>query len=113
MQIDEQHDYRLITCIVAAGRAREILNRLRESWEVIDVIFHHARSVDGHQKRRGRLFFEERDIAQVLIRPEDSDAVFEFLYRTAGIGEPHAGMIFMTRAGRSHPMVPPAGFVEY
>lgn len=107
------NDYFLITCIMPAGHGRETLNRLRQQWRIIDVAFHHARGTGTRRSRRGRLLYEERDVAQALVHGADADAVFEFLYREAGLTDPHAGMVFMTATGRAHPMPPPAGFVEY
>lgn len=106
-------EYRLIICIMPAGRGREALNRLRQTFRIIDVAFHHARGAGTRRNRRGRLLYDERDVAQVLVAAADADTVFEFLYREAGLAEPHTGMLLMTAAGRAQPMLPPAGFVEY
>lgn len=105
--------YFLITCIMPAGHGREALNRLRQQRKIIDVAFHHARGVGTRRNRRGRLVYHEHDVAQVLVHGSDADAVFEFMFRAGGLTEAHAGMIFMTAAGHAHPMLPPAGFVEY
>lgn len=102
--------FRQITCIMPAGRAVPVLDALRAGKRIIDVAHHHARGV-GTRKGRGR--YVEREVLTVLVELDRADEVFRFLYRAAGLDQPHNGMIFMTRPQRASAMLPPAGFVEY
>lgn len=91
-----------------AGRAREIHNRLLREQGVFSATTHHARGVgSGSMRRRRALVSEEKDVLVALVEAARADELFIFLYEAAHIGEPHAGIIFMTGAGAAHPMVPP------
>ena len=102
--------FKQITCIMPAGRAVAVLNALRQHHRIIDVAHHHARGV-GTRKGRGR--YVERDVVTVLVEECSADAVFRFLYREAGLDQPHNGMVFMSGPQRATAMLPPAGFIEY
>ena len=102
--------FKQITCIIPVGRAVPVLNALRQQKRIIDVAHHHARGV-GTRKGRGR--YVEREVITVLVDAEQADSVFHFLYREAGLDQPHNGMLFMTGPQRATTMPPPAGFVEY
>lgn len=104
-------DFKLITCIMPAGRGREVMNRLRQQHRVVDVALNHARGIGTRHDRR-RMMTAEKDVATVLVEAARVDEIFAFLYREAGLGEAHAGMIFVSAAGRGVPMAYPAGFVE-
>ena len=102
--------FKQITCIMPAGRAAAVLNALRQQKRLIDVAHHHARGV-GTRKGSGR--YVEREVVNVLVDAERADDVFEFLYREAGLDQPHNGMMFMSGLQRATATAPPAGFVEY
>jgi hypothetical protein len=104
--------FKLITCIMPAGRGREVMNRLREEHRIVDVAINHARGV-GTRRSRRRIVSAEKDVATLLVPVADADKVFAFLYREAGLGEPHAGMIFVSATVRGAPMAHPAGFIEF
>lgn len=104
-----QH-YKQITCIMPTGRAVPVLNALRVEKRVIDVAHHHARGV-GTRKGRGR--YVECEVVTVLVEAASADEVFSFLYRAAGLDQPHQGMMFMSGPYRATLTQPPAGFVEY
>lgn len=106
-------EFRQITCIMPAGKGRDVLNRLRLEHRVIDVAFHHARGVGTQTHAVRSPVFREVDVAMILVAADLADAVFDFLYRAAGLSERRAGMVFMTPVQRGWPMQPPAGFVEY
>jgi len=94
----------VITCIKPAGGGLELLRRLREQ-AVHDVFVHHARGVGtSSRRRRGMAQYAEREVVTVLVEPARADEVFEFLYHAAGIGKPHAGLLFMERTIRAVPV---------
>ncbi len=101
--------HKIITCVLPMGRGREVLNRLRKERSFINASVHHARGVGADTlKKRGRArFFTEKEVLVAVAREDEADEIFEFLYFAAGINEPHAGMVFMERAFRACPLVPP------
>lgn len=88
--------YKVIHCLLPAGRAVEALERLRQEKGITDVFHHHARG-GGISTRKGRESFHyvEREIATVLVPEERADEIFEFLYFAAGVNQPHSGMVLM------------------
>lgn len=102
--------FKTITCIMPAGRGREVHNRLMREQGVLSATTHHARGVGtGAMQRRRALVAEEKDVLIVLVDAARADALFDFLYRAARIGEPHVGVMFMAGAGLAHAMVPILG----
>lgn len=101
--------HKVITCVLPAGRGREVLARLRKEKALVSASVHHARGVGAETLRRRRRarFFTEKDVLVALAPAEEADAIFEFIYYAAGIGEPHTGVIFMERAFRAAPMLAP------
>jgi len=104
MTMRSEVEQRIITCIMPAGRGREIHNRLMRERGVLSATTHHARGVGSRRARR--MVFEEKDVLVVMAEAASADELFAFLYEAAGIGAPHVGLIFMSRAGRGHAMVP-------
>ena len=43
----------------------------------------------------------EKEILNVITDAEDADEIFEFIFFEAEINQPHGGMIFMTKLGRT------------
>jgi len=99
-------EYRVLTCIMPAGRGTEVLEALRRETGVISAFAHHARGIGTHNLRH-RVYSDEKQILSVLVDAERGDDVFHFLYYSAGLDTPHAGMIMMGRAFRGAGVVPP------
>ncbi len=95
----------VIHCILPAGRAHAVLDRLRQEKGVADVFYHHSRG-GGISTRKGRESFRyvERDIATVLVPEARADEIFAFLYFAAGIDQPHAGMVLMEKTRMAMPL---------
>lgn len=102
--------FKVIHCILPAGRAHAVLERLRLEKGIADVFFHHSRG-GGISTRKGRESFRyvERDIATVLVPEARADEIFAFLYYAAGIDQPHAGMVLMEKTRVAMPMSLPEG----
>ncbi len=98
-------EYRVITCIMPAGRGKEVLEALRRETGVINAIAHHARGIGTHSLRH-RVYSDEKQILTVLVEAGRADEVFHFLYFCAGLDAPHAGMIMLGRAFRGAGVVP-------
>lgn len=93
-------EYRALICIMPAGRGTEVLEALRRETGVISAIAHHARGIGTHSLRQ-RVYSDEKQILTVLVDAGRADEVFQYLYYSAGLNAPHAGMIMMGRAFRA------------
>ena len=90
-----------------AGRGLDLIEQLRELG-VTSAQVHHARGVgQSSKRRRGVSLYAEREVVQALVAAARADEVFEFLYAAAGIGRPHAGMLFMEKVAHGIPLVLP------
>ncbi len=100
--------YKTITCIMPAGRGREVHNRLMREQGVLSATTHHARGVGAGSMRRRRSFVaEEKDVLVALVEEAQAEHLFRFLYEAARVGESHAGLIFISRTLLAFPMMPP------
>lgn len=102
--------FKVIHCILPAGRAHAVLDRLRQEKGIASVFFHHSRG-GGISTRKGRESFHyvEREIATVLVPAARADEIFEFIYFAAGIDRPHEGMVLMEKTRLAMPLVLPDG----
>lgn len=93
-------DYRVITCVMPAGRGAEVLESLRREHGVVSASIHHARGI-GTQSLRHRVYSDEKQVLTALVDAARADEVFEHVYFAAGINAPHAGMVMMGHAFRA------------
>ena len=100
-------DYRIITCIMPAGRGAEVMEALRRELGVVSTSLHHARGIGTHSLRH-RVYSDEKQVLTVVVAAEQGDAVFELIYFTAGLDAPHAGMVMMGEAFRAAGLAAPA-----
>lgn len=100
--------FKVIHCLLPAGVAAAVMERLRVE-KGIDSMFHHHARGGGISTRKGResFHFVEREIASVLVPEERADEIFEFLYFATGVNQPHAGMLLMEKTLLARPMVMP------
>ena len=98
-------EYRVLTCIMPAGHGTEVLEALRRETGVINAFAHHARGVGTHSLRH-RIYSDEKQILTVLVEASRADEVFQFLFYSAGLDSPHAGMLMMGHAFRGAGVVP-------
>ncbi len=99
--------HKLITCFLPAGRAAEVLERLRKEQGISSTLYHHARGV-GVGTRRGHAHLaSEREVITVLAPEARADELFRFLYFAAGLDAPNTGMVFIERVLRAAPFVLP------
>ncbi len=97
-----------ITCIMPAGRGREVHNRLMREHGVLSATTHHARGLGTDTMRRRRVLVgEEKDVLVALVLAARADELFAFLYEAAHIEEPHAGLLLMCHTPLAHTMTPP------
>lgn len=96
--------YKLITCIIPAGRGLELVEQVR-SLGIDSANVNHARGLGkGSRRRRGVALYTQREIITALVPTDRADEVFEFLYRAADIDTPHAGMLLMEKVQRAVPL---------
>ena len=94
-------DYRIITCLMPAGRGAEVLEILRREQGVVSASLHHARGIGTQSLRQHRAYSDEKQVITALVAAEQGDAVFASIYFAAGIDAPHAGMVMMGHAFRA------------
>ncbi|MBN8475861.1 hypothetical protein [Sulfuritalea sp.] len=93
-------EYRVITCIMPAGRGAEVMEALRRELGVVSTSFHHARGIGTHSLRH-RVYSDEKQVFTAVVAADKADAVFELIYFSAGLNLPHAGMVMMGKAFRA------------
>lgn len=96
--------FKLVTCFLPAGRAIEVLERLRKEHGLDSILYHHARGV-GVGTRRGRdsAVAAEREVISVLAPEARAEEIFRFVFFAAGLDEPNTGMVLMERVLRASP----------
>lgn len=99
-------DKKQLTAIVRAGEGQRLVEMFVEKPGVLSISHHHARGVGSRRIREGQLYFDEKDVLILLVESEFVDAVFSSLFHAAGLNQPGAGMIFMEKVLRGHPMMP-------
>jgi hypothetical protein len=93
-------EYRIITCIMPAGRGAEVMEALRRELGVVSTSLHHARGIGTHSLRH-RVYSDEKQVLTAVVAADHGDAVFELIYFAAGLNLPHAGMVMMGHAFRA------------
>ena len=92
-----------ITCIVPRGRALPVLKALRDDYGIVTANMTRARG-SGRMTPlawRGVGESSEKDIMTVIVDENMSDEIFGFIYTTAGIDQPHGGIVFQYPLARS------------
>ena len=99
-------DKKQLTAIVRAGEGQRLVEIFAEKPGVLSISHHHARGVGGRRIRDNQLYLDEKDVLILLVETEFVDEVFSALFHEAGLNQPGAGMIFMEKVLRGHPMMP-------
>lgn len=89
---------KLITCIVAKGRAAALQSALIEEKGIHSANIHHGRGVGRFAPLAERGVGEqgEKEIVEISVDGAIADEVFEFVFFEAEINQPHGGVIYMT-----------------
>jgi nitrogen regulatory protein PII len=87
---------KLITCILPAGIADEVVRRLESEVGIIEAGVSKARGM-GHltPRRYGAGVETEKEILTVVVPESQADDLFRFLFDAARIDRPHGGIMFM------------------
>lgn len=102
-------DVALITCIVAAGRADQVI-QAAQGMGAPGAIVYHANGL-GPRERLGLLSIAidaEKEVISLLVAADYQDAVLEAIYRAAGLDVPGAGMIYATPVEKVATYIPRA-----
>jgi hypothetical protein len=85
-----------ITCIVPRGRALPVSKALRDNYNIITINTTHARGSGRMTPLAWRGLGEstEKDIMTVIVDESVSEEIFSYIYTTAGIDQPHGGIVF-------------------
>ena len=100
MKIDRNE--KLITCILPAGVADDVADRLRDEG-VIEFGISKARGM-GHLTPRGHRKAgseTEKEILTVVVPETRADEIFRLLFEVARIDRPHGGIMFMSAVMQS------------
>jgi len=66
-------EYRIITCIMPAGRGAEVMEALRRELGVVSTSVHHARGI-GTQSLRHRVYSDEKQVLTAVVAAERPQA---------------------------------------
>lgn len=99
----EPSRYRLITGLLPKGLAGPALRALKSERGVIASNIVNARGVGRATPlaARGIAAQSEKEMLSVVVPAEEADEVLAYLYETAGIDQPHGGIVYMARLDRA------------
>jgi nitrogen regulatory protein PII len=108
-EIRYETETKMIACVLPKGRGRPLQQALVDQKDIITGTFHYGRGIgrESHIRDRGIGEQQEREVFEVVVPAERAEEIFEFIFTEAGMGEPHGGMIYMTRLPRSTIMTLP------
>jgi len=86
---------KLIICIVPHGRALPVLKMLHERG-IVTANIYRARGSGRMTPMAWRGVGEtsEKDVMNVVVDETDSEEIFAFIYKEAGIHQPHGGIMY-------------------
>lgn len=93
---------KIITAILPAGAGIPLIKHLKSRKGILAANSNHSRGTGSLAVKgsRGVGRQQEKDIVNVLVETDQSDALFEYIFRVAHINRPHGGFIFMSSTPR-------------
>ena len=91
-------DVSLLTCVVQTGLRDEVLKAARDAGASTGAVSHSARGI-GVRERLGLLGVAvetQKDVISILISTEQTDLVFDTVYKAAGLDTPGRGFNYVT-----------------
>jgi len=87
-----------ITCVVPRGHALPVIKALRDDYGIITANMTRARGSGRMTPLAWRGVGEstEKDIMTVIVDENMSEEIFNYIYTTAGIDQPHGGIVFQS-----------------
>ncbi|MEE8119550.1 MAG: hypothetical protein V3T39_08345 [Gammaproteobacteria bacterium] len=94
--VELQEHCKLIRCILPKGKALPIIQALKDERGIIMANFNFARGTGRitHRDYRSRVTQTEKEVLYVIVTEDKAEEIFAFIYDTAGIGEPHGGIMY-------------------
>ena len=92
-----QGHFKLITCILPKGKAKPVIQALKDEKANISANVISARGVGKISPLALRGIGEqtEKDILSVVVDSSEADALFEFLFERGEVNRPHGGLLYM------------------
>jgi len=85
---------KLITCILASGRAAELIAELKNELGITRATMHKARGI-GRSSGWAMAQASEKEVLNVIAGADEADDLFAWLFERAGIDMPHGGIMYM------------------
>ena len=101
-------DVSLLTCVVQTGLRDEVLKAARDAGASTGAISHYARGI-GMRERLGLLGVAvetQKDVINILVSTEQTDLLFDTVYRAAGLDTPGRGFIYVTPLEKASTYLP-------
>lgn len=101
-------DVSLITCVAQSGLRDEILKAARNAGAATGAISHSARGI-GVRERLGLLGVAvetQKDVINILVSTEQTDLVFDTVFKAAGLDTPGRGFIYVTPLEKASTYLP-------
>ena len=98
-----RENVKLIRCILPKGKALPVIQALKDELGIIKAYFNFARGTGRitHRDYRSSVTQTEKEVLSVIVAADKADETFAFIYDTAGIGEPHGGIMYQCALGGS------------
>jgi hypothetical protein len=105
---------RLITAILPKGEGGKLVQKLKEEKNIITANTGRGRGVGrmAPLKYRSVGGQSEKDIVSVVVTAQNSDEVFEYIYRQQKIDTPHAGILYVSKLNMASIYLLPSGMEE-
>jgi nitrogen regulatory protein PII len=103
MNISNLSNDKLITCILPKGLALPILIKLRDEKNINRANINSARGMGKITPLayRGVGGQAEKEILSIIVKEEQADDVFYYIFEEADIDRPHGGIIYMRKLDMS------------
>ncbi len=100
---------KLITCILATGKAASVVADLKNERGVSRATIHKARGIGRFAATPGKSLSQplEKEILNVVAEADEADALFAWLYEHAEVVTPHGGIMFMQKLESALPFMLP------
>ncbi|PIS20399.1 MAG: hypothetical protein COW19_07230 [Zetaproteobacteria bacterium CG12_big_fil_rev_8_21_14_0_65_55_1124] len=100
---------KLITCILATGKAMSVIADLKSERGVTRATSHKARGIGRFAATSGKSLSQtsEKEIVNVVAEAGEADALFAWLYERVEIDTPHGGIMFMQKLESALPFLLP------
>ena len=101
-------DVSLLTCVVQTGLRDEVLKAARDAGASTGATSHSARGI-GVRERLGLLGVAvetQKDVINILISTEQTDLVFDSVFKAAGLDTPGRGFIYVTPLEKASTYLP-------